>query len=29
VRSDPLVQMGEADYHALYDMRVSTGHLQG
>src|SRR5712691_910668 len=26
VRSDPLVQMSEADYHALYDMRVSTGH---
>jgi photosystem II stability/assembly factor-like uncharacterized protein len=28
VRSDPLVQMSEADYRALYDMRVSTGRLQ-
>lgn len=28
VRSDPLVPMSEADYRALYDMRVSTGHLQ-
>ena len=28
VRSDPLVQLSDADYRALYDMRVSTGHLQ-
>jgi hypothetical protein len=28
VRSDPLVPMNEADYRALYDMRVSTGRLQ-
>jgi len=28
VRSDPLVQMSDADYRALYDMRVSTGRLQ-
>ncbi len=28
VRSDPLVQLADADYHMLYDMRVSTGHLQ-
>jgi len=28
VRSDPLVQLSEADYRALYDMRVSTGRLQ-
>jgi hypothetical protein len=28
VRSDPLVQLAEADYRALYDMRVSTGRLQ-
>lgn len=28
VRSDPLVPLGEADYRALYDMRVSTGRLQ-
>ncbi|HYU52231.1 MAG TPA: hypothetical protein VEK37_04775, partial [Gemmatimonadaceae bacterium] len=28
VRSDPLVPMSEADYLALYDMRVSTGRLQ-
>ena len=28
VRSDPLVPMSEADYHSLYDMRVSTGRLQ-
>jgi photosystem II stability/assembly factor-like uncharacterized protein len=28
VRSDPLVPMSEADYRALYDMRVSTGRLQ-
>jgi hypothetical protein len=28
VRSDPLVQMSEADYRSLYDMRVSTGRLQ-
>ncbi|MGZ3502479.1 MAG: hypothetical protein ACXWMR_14375, partial [Gemmatimonadaceae bacterium] len=28
VRSDPLVQMSDADYRSLYDMRVSTGRLQ-
>ncbi len=28
VKSDPLVPMSEADYRALYDMRVSTGRLQ-
>jgi photosystem II stability/assembly factor-like uncharacterized protein len=28
VRSDPLVQLSEAGYRALYDMRVSTGRLQ-
>ena len=28
VRSDPLVQLSEADARALYDMRVSTGRLQ-
>jgi hypothetical protein len=28
VRSDPLVQLSEADSRALYDMRVSTGRLQ-
>src|SRR4051812_7126719 len=28
VRSDPLVQLSEADYRGLYDMRVSTGRLQ-
>jgi len=28
VRSDPLVQLSDADYRALYDMRVSTGRLQ-
>jgi photosystem II stability/assembly factor-like uncharacterized protein len=28
VRSDPLVPMSEADYRVLYDMRVSTSHLQ-
>jgi hypothetical protein len=28
VRSDPLVQMSEADYRSLYDMRVSTSRLQ-
>jgi hypothetical protein len=28
VRSDPLVPMSVADYRTLYDMRVSTGHLQ-
>jgi len=28
VRSDPLVQLSEAEYRALYDMRVSTGRLQ-
>jgi hypothetical protein len=28
VRSDPLVPMSEADYRALYAMRVSTGRLQ-
>jgi photosystem II stability/assembly factor-like uncharacterized protein len=28
VRSDPLVPMNAADSRALYDMRVSTGHLQ-
>jgi len=28
VRSDPLVQLTDADYRALYDMRVSTGRLQ-
>jgi len=28
VRSDPLVQLSQADYRALYDMRVSTGRLQ-
>jgi photosystem II stability/assembly factor-like uncharacterized protein len=28
VRSDPLVPLNEADYRALYDMRVSTGRLQ-
>jgi photosystem II stability/assembly factor-like uncharacterized protein len=28
IRSDPLVQMSEADYRTLYDMRVSTGRLQ-
>jgi len=29
VRSDPLVQMSDADYRALYDMRVGTARLQG
>jgi hypothetical protein len=29
VRSDPLVPMSDADYRALYEMRVSTGKLQG
>jgi photosystem II stability/assembly factor-like uncharacterized protein len=28
VRSDPLVQMSDADYRTLYDMRVSTSRLQ-
>jgi hypothetical protein len=28
VRSDPLVPMNEAEYRALYEMRVSTGRLQ-
>jgi hypothetical protein len=28
VRSDPLVQLSDADYRSLYDMRVSTGKLQ-
>jgi photosystem II stability/assembly factor-like uncharacterized protein len=28
VRSDPLVQLSDAEYRALYDMRVSTGRLQ-
>ena len=28
VRSDPLVQLSDADYRALYDMRVSTGRQQ-
>jgi hypothetical protein len=28
VRSDPLVQLSDADYRALYDMRVSTVRLQ-
>ncbi|HMI46906.1 MAG TPA: hypothetical protein VK491_12120, partial [Gemmatimonadaceae bacterium] len=28
VRSDPLVQLSDADYRALYTMRVSTGRLQ-
>ena len=28
VRSDPLVQLADAEYRMLYDMRVSTGHLQ-
>jgi len=28
VRSDPLVQLNDAEYRALYDMRVSTGRLQ-
>jgi photosystem II stability/assembly factor-like uncharacterized protein len=28
VKSDPLVPMSEAEYRALYDMRVSTGRLQ-
>jgi len=28
VRSDPLVQLTNADYRALYDMRVSTARLQ-
>jgi hypothetical protein len=28
VRSDPLVQMSDADYRSLYDMRVSNGKLQ-
>ena len=28
VRSDPLVQLADADSRRLYDMRVSTGHLQ-
>jgi hypothetical protein len=28
VRSDPLVQMSDADYRSLYDMRLSTGRLQ-
>jgi hypothetical protein len=28
VRSDPLVQLSDADYRVLYDMRVSTGRLQ-
>jgi photosystem II stability/assembly factor-like uncharacterized protein len=28
VRSDPLVPMNDADYRTLYDMRVSTAHLQ-
>jgi hypothetical protein len=28
VRSDPLVQMSDADYRVLYDMRVSTSRLQ-
>jgi len=28
IRSDPLVQMSDADYRTLYDMRVSTGRLQ-
>ncbi len=28
VRSDPLVQLSDADYRSLYDMRVSTGRLQ-
>jgi photosystem II stability/assembly factor-like uncharacterized protein len=28
VRSDPLVQLSEADYRSLYDMRMSTGRLQ-
>src|SRR4029077_2263025 len=28
IRSDPLVQMSDADTRTLYDMRVSTGRLQ-
>jgi len=28
VRSDPLVQMSDADYRSLYDMRLSTARLQ-
>jgi hypothetical protein len=28
VRSDPLVQLSDADYRSLYDMRVSNGRLQ-
>ncbi len=28
VRSDPFVQMSDADYRTLYDMRLSTGRLQ-
>ena len=28
VRSDPLVQLSDADYRSLYEMRVSTGQLQ-
>jgi photosystem II stability/assembly factor-like uncharacterized protein len=28
VRSDPLVQLSDADYRSLYEMRVSTGRLQ-
>ncbi|HEX9309955.1 MAG TPA: hypothetical protein VF887_04010, partial [Gemmatimonadaceae bacterium] len=28
VRSDPLVQLTDADYRSLYDMRVSTSRLQ-
>jgi hypothetical protein len=28
IRSDPLVQMNDADYRILYDMRVSTSRLQ-
>ncbi len=28
VRSDPLVQLSDADYRSLYDMRVNNGRLQ-
>jgi hypothetical protein len=28
IRSDPLVQLSDADYRSLYDMRVSTSRLQ-
>jgi hypothetical protein len=28
IRSDPLVQLSDAEYRSLFDMRVSTGRLQ-